>query len=345
MSKIVLISCVSQKQEKSAQAKDLYISPLFKYNFKYANMLKPDNIFILSAKYGLLTLEQEIDPYDETLNNFSALEKKLWSDKVLEQLKEVSDLKNDEFIFLAGENYRKHLLPHLNNYEIPMKGLGIGKQLGYLKEKVEISEKCGKLHEIFNSMEKIQFPFSDEKIPKNGIYVLFENGEESHNTNRIVRIGTHTGDDQLRSRLKQHFMNENKDRSIFRKNIGRSLLNKESDPFLEYWELDLTTRKAKEKYHDLIDFNKQYEIEKRVTQYLQNNLSFVVFEVNEKEKRLELESKIISTISLCEDCRPSDDWLGNYSPKSKIRESGLWLVNELYKEPLSDENLGDLMIL
>ena len=41
-------------------------------------------------------------------------------------------------------------------------------------------------------------------------------------------------------------MTENKDRSIFRKNIGRAILNKNQDPFLGQWELDLTTRKAKD---------------------------------------------------------------------------------------------------
>jgi hypothetical protein len=35
--------------------------------------------------------------------------------------------------------------------------------------------------------------------------------------------------------LKEHFVNENKDRSIFRKNIGRALLNKDNDYFIEQW--------------------------------------------------------------------------------------------------------------
>jgi hypothetical protein len=35
---------------------------LFKLNSRYANKLNPDGIYILSAKYGLLNLEQEIDP-------------------------------------------------------------------------------------------------------------------------------------------------------------------------------------------------------------------------------------------------------------------------------------------
>jgi len=101
----------------------------------------------------------------------------------------------------------------------------------------------------------------------------------------------------------------------------------------------LTTRKAKEEYSALIDFEKQREIEKRVSQYIQANFSFVVFEVEAQEKRLELESKIISTISMCEECCPSSDWLGLFSPKEKISKSGLWLINGLFKEPLSDEEM------
>ena len=173
---------------------------------------------------------------------------------------------------------------------------------------------------------------------------MFEHGEKGHGFDRIVRIGTHTGNDQLRSRLKQHFIMENKDRSIFRKNIGRAILNREKDPFLKYWEIDLTTKEAKDKYSRLIDFNKQKEIEKKVTKYMKGNFSFVVFQVNNKEKRLELESKIISTISLCKECKPSNHWLGLYSPKEKIRENGLWLVNELNKEPLNNKDLKELKL-
>jgi len=52
MKKIVLISCASKKLEVKAKAADLYTSALFKLNLKYARKLKPDGIFILSAKYG-----------------------------------------------------------------------------------------------------------------------------------------------------------------------------------------------------------------------------------------------------------------------------------------------------
>ena len=108
-----------------------------------------------------------------------------------------------------------------------------------------MSKNCEKLHKFFNNMERLKFPFDENKIPLNGIYILFEKGEKAHDVDRIVRVGTHTGQNQLRSRLKQHFINENKDRSIFRKNIGRALLNKNKDPFLEQWECPLLVTEIK----------------------------------------------------------------------------------------------------
>lgn len=202
-----------------------------------------------------------------------------------------------------------------------------------------MSEICQRLHHLFNSFAAQGFPFDRNVIPRNGIYILFENGERAHGGKRIVRVGTHNGANQLRPRLNQHFVKENKDRSIFRKNIGRALLRKANDPFLEQWEWDLTSRKAKEAYSPLLDKEKQRATEQAVSDYIQSNLSFVVFPVEGKEERLAWERKIISTLSWCEEYRPSQGWLGLYSPKKKIRESGLWLVNGLYKEPLSDNEL------
>jgi len=134
MVKIVLISCVSKKQAHKSKAKDLYISPLFKYNLKFAKSFSPDKIFILSAKYGLLDLDKEIGPYNQTLNKMSQAEIKDWSKQILSDLRKEANLEKDEFIFLAGERYRKYLLPEIKNYKLPLKGLGIGKQLKFLKE-------------------------------------------------------------------------------------------------------------------------------------------------------------------------------------------------------------------
>lgn len=114
----------------------MYISPFFKSALSYAKLLNPDKIFILSAKYGLLPLTKEIDTYDLTLNTFKAKELKEWAEGTLKQLRREADLDKDKFIFLAGERYRQYLLPSIKNYEIPLKGLGIGKQLKFLNNKI-----------------------------------------------------------------------------------------------------------------------------------------------------------------------------------------------------------------
>lgn len=110
------------------------MSTLFKLNLKYANSLSPSEIYVLSAKHGLLELEREIEPYEQTLNNMRAAEIKEWANNVLQQLSSVVSLEEAEFIFLAGDKYRKYLLPHIKNAVIPLKGLRIGEQLQRLKE-------------------------------------------------------------------------------------------------------------------------------------------------------------------------------------------------------------------
>ena len=208
-----------------------------------------------------------------------------------------------------------------------------------------MSNICNNVHHIFQNLKRYKFPFNEEELPKNGIYILFEKNESAHNGERIVRVGTHTGNDNLAKRLKEHFMKENKDRSIFRKNIGRAILSKKDDSFLEQWNWDLTTRANKDKYSSLVDFEKQKSIEEKVSQYIKNNFSFAIFEVKSKDDRLNLESKLISTISLCEDCQPSSQWLGQSSPIHKIKESGLWLVQGLYKIPLHLDDLEKIKSL
>src|SRR3989344_2366043 len=151
-----------------------------------------------------------------------------------------------------------------------------------------MGKECDLIHQTFNNLPRFSFPFDNNRIPLNGIYILFENGEQAHGTDRIVRIGTHTGKNNLRSRLREHFINEVKDRSIFRKNIGRCLLK--NDPFLSDWNLTPLIREVREKNPHL-DFVKQEKIEKQITTILRNNFSFSIIPLEDREKRLELESK------------------------------------------------------
>lgn len=209
-----------------------------------------------------------------------------------------------------------------------------GQQISFLKSNIHASYRiciCEELHKLCSLAKRYTYPFNYEEIPKNGIYILFEKSEYGHENNRIVRIGTHEKSNRLQSRIKNHFEEEDKNKSIFRKNLGRAMLNSENSGYLNIWNLknDSQTRDK--------EFEKK--IERDITNYIQNNFSFVLISEDSKDKRLYLESKLISTVSGCPICKPSKDWLGNRSPIDKIRKSGLWQKQGLYKTPLSSEDL------
>lgn len=338
---IVLISCSSRKLDRRAKAQDLYISPLFKKSLRYALSLKPDNIFILSAKHHLLPLTKIVSPYDKTLNDMSDSDIKKWASKVIENLKKESNIRKDCFIMLAGSDYTKYLDGYLSETKTPLKGKRIGERLSWLTQELKACDNCQGIHQIFDLLPKHRFPLRNS-LPKNGIYILFEKGEDAHGTMRIVRIGTHNGEGLLSSRLTEHFLTENKDRSIFRKNIGRAILNERKDPLLEYWERDLTTRASKTKYENPTVEKLRKEFEKVVTKHIRSKFSFAVIEVESKDIRREMESKIISTVSLCKECHASKKWLGKHSTVANIRKSGLWLTQGLWKTPLTDKDLKKL---
>lgn len=135
MAKIALIGCTSRKQDYSCPAIEMYTkSNYFNLKLDYCKKINVDKIFILSAKYGLLESEAIIEPYNIHLKETSKDYRLKWSENLLTDLKEKTDLENDEFIILAGNDYMKYLLEHIPNNYNPVKGLGIGRQMKFFKE-------------------------------------------------------------------------------------------------------------------------------------------------------------------------------------------------------------------
>ena len=145
MKKIILIACSAGKKDTHDKAKNMYTSPLFRKSWEYAQKLGYDEIFILSDKYYLLGPEDEIAPYNKSLDNFKSRERKEWSKIVLENLKSKVEktLDEHEFIILAGRKYYELLIGEdgIQNYSIPWKGVGgIGCILKFLNE--QIAQLC-----------------------------------------------------------------------------------------------------------------------------------------------------------------------------------------------------------
>ena len=132
MRRIVLIACCAKKLARPAPAHLLYASPLFRLSVRYAGSLAPDAIFILSAKHGLVAPGDVIAPYDDSLREMSAKQRRAWSMNVIDSLRAVSDLERDSFVFLAGQTYRSTLVGFMTNTSVPMVGLRIGHQMQFL---------------------------------------------------------------------------------------------------------------------------------------------------------------------------------------------------------------------
>jgi hypothetical protein len=199
----------------------------------------------------------------------------------------------------------------------------------------------------------VKYPFERDQLPENGIYFVYEIGEiwghGGHNP-RIVRVGTHR-EGNFRKRIAEHFLldaakmnfdstkSPPHDRSIFRKHIGRALLNRAGDPYISIFDLDFMKSRIREEHGHLRDIDKERQIEAEVTRILREQFSFrfVVF-VGQSERMGSkgLEAPLIGTLAHCRECRPSKNWLGQYSPIAQVRQSGLWLVQHLRSEPLSD---------
>lgn len=351
---VVLISCSKLKRSYACAARELYdASPLFRHSLAYARQLASP-IYILSAKYGLLPEDQIIAPYNESLTDKTSKEKLVWGQTVVSQIQKEFNPEQTRFVILAGRNYYEDLLPYLPNFELPLQGMRMGERIAALEkwcspvpnQGEEVNELCAKLHELFCNMPRFHSKTIDQVPWKDGIYIMFETGEQYRKGERIVRIGTHTSPGRLKRRLKDHYLAENKDGSIFRKNIGRAMLNKNNHPYLPVWSFDSSDKNmTRHRFGDAFDEEFQAQLEKQISRYLQSNVTFTCFPVPEANKRLRYEEGIISTLNRAPDFIATNEWRGRFSPVKDIRESGLWLVRGLDAMPLTQNEYHEIVSL
>lgn len=344
---IALISCSKMKKPYPCPAHELYsASDLFSLSYQYAKK-HANKVYILSAKYGLVSEDQILEPYDQTLNMMSRHQQLSWANIVLQDLRKECNLVSDSFILLAGNTYCRDLVQHLPNHSLLLKGLRMGERMALLKRlmdgatQVTSDTMCDRLHKLFCSMPRYtwnqisQIPFT------NGIYIIFEKGELYHGMERVVRVGTHRSFDRLRTRLSDHFVKEDHDGSIFRKNIGKAILNAYRDPYLATWTID-TSKPENRAY---IDKEKNADTERRVSKFLREKFSFTVFQVKDKNERLRMEEAIIAALNAEPEFKPSSKWSGLYSPEKEIRESGMWLKQGLNGKPITEAEFSRLIEL
>ena len=354
--KIALISCSKEKKNYACAAHELYSSSkLFSASYRYAKQVA-DKVYLLSALYGLVSEDVILEPYDKTLKDMSRNEQIIWANTVLADMQAEFNIDCDEFIILAGSFYYRDLISSLPHYTLPLGQLRMGERISWLNRQnsklskniishrdssatyVEPAFYCSELHKIFNEMPRYTWDQISEIPFDSGIYIVFETGEKYHGMDRVVRVGTHRSPGRLSQRLTDHFVRENHDGSIFRKNIGKAILNAYHDPYLHNWTVD--TSKPENISH--MDKKKNADTETRVSKYLRNTFSFVVFPVEDQRERLRLEEAIISTLNHTNDFGPSERWADRFSPEIEIRTSGMWLKQGLDSQPLTEAEFAQL---
>lgn len=120
MPTIALLGCSARKLGHPAPVRALYQGDLFRKGLAWAEATC-DRVMVLSALHGLVALDQVVAPYDLTLNDLSAAERRAWAERIR--------LPDGDPVYLCGRNYWQHLRPGAT----PLAGLGIGQQLGWLK--------------------------------------------------------------------------------------------------------------------------------------------------------------------------------------------------------------------
>lgn len=141
--RITLIACCSEKHAVvRSPARLVYASDLFKKSLAWAERFG-GTPYVLSAKHGLIGLDEEIAPYDMTLRDLNKAGRIKWAQKTFHALQKAIQ-PGDEVFVLAGRLYREHLIEPLTSFgcvvSVPMQGLGIGQQKKWLRQSINGSD-------------------------------------------------------------------------------------------------------------------------------------------------------------------------------------------------------------
>ena len=188
--------------------------------------------------------------------------------------------------------------------------------------------------------------------PDHGVYFFFENKEartDSGRGCRVVRVGSHaltaSSRTRLWNRLSQHrgvtkSGGGNHRGSIFRLLVGEALLAKDPGLIVPNWG------KGQSAAREVRQLEVEHEI--RVSQHIRS-MPFLWLGVGAYRggapMRAVIERNAIALLSNYEKAPPIDspsrNWLGNWSPREKVRSSGLWNQNHV-DEPWGNDFLNHM---
>ena len=125
MKHVALIACSNRKLSHSASALELYRGERFLLSRAWAEKRELP-ILILSAKHGLVTPSEIVEPYDESLTNKTGAEIDAWARKI------ACGITDTEVVVLAEEQYALPLQKYIPNATYPLLGMTEEEQKKFL---------------------------------------------------------------------------------------------------------------------------------------------------------------------------------------------------------------------
>lgn len=132
MSFKIIISCCGKKRNHPCRANQIYISSLFKAGYAWAESITiSDNIFIISAKYGLIKSNEIIEPYNLQMGDKGSIDVEL----LKKQAHDLS-LMDQNIYLLAGSKYIDRVNKIGLRFHNPLKGMTVGYRMYLLKKNI-----------------------------------------------------------------------------------------------------------------------------------------------------------------------------------------------------------------
>lgn len=142
--RFALLACSAGKLDRPAPARELYTGQLFLLSLQVAEAMA-DTVLVLSAKHGVVTLDQVLEPYDLSLADLEKHQREQWGANVVTDLLRRLGVKDRTsrpegvtvgagVLCLAPQSYVSALGFWYVCPVQPLKGLGIGQQKAKLAQ-------------------------------------------------------------------------------------------------------------------------------------------------------------------------------------------------------------------
>lgn len=136
----MVIPCGGVKLPHRAPAAELYTGPYFRACLRYAELRAPraGAVLILSALHGFVRTTQELAPYEQRMGDPGSVS----VDVLRSQARDMGVLELSPVEILGGRAYRLAALAVWPGAVAPVpRGLGIGKQLQWLRDAAQLEAR------------------------------------------------------------------------------------------------------------------------------------------------------------------------------------------------------------